>query len=137
MHKLRVHNPDPMKNIATLPVLLVTILCSCSGSDKYQGKWKAMDLKSHKYEIVFSPNSFSVQDTTGKLTNFSYTQNSYYSANSIETYSIQLEDGRGYQIHFPRANDESVALIKDENGVSVYMISRKDYQTYEDIYKLN
>ena len=126
-----------MKNINTLSVLVLVVLSSCSGSDKYQGKWKGMDSKSNKFEIVFSPNSLSIKDSAGKLTDYSYTQNSYHSQNSVVTYGIQLEDGRGYQICFPKSSDESVALIKDENGVSLYTISRKDYRTYEDIYKLN
>ena len=129
--------PYNMKNINLLPVLFLVILSSCSGSDKYQGKWKATDSKKNKFEIIFSPNSFSVKDSTGKSNEYPYTQNSYKSENSIESYGINLEDGRGYQIYFPKSNDETVALIKDEHGMPIYTISRNDYLNYEDIYKLN
>ncbi len=126
-----------MKNIKTLPALFLIILCSCSGSDKYQGKWKATDSKKNKFEITFQPKSFSVKDSTGKSNDYSYSQNSYKYENSVESYGISLEDGRGYQIYFPKSTDETVALIKDENGTPLYTISRKDYLNYEDIYKLN
>ncbi|MGC4021866.1 MAG: hypothetical protein QM734_07915 [Cyclobacteriaceae bacterium] len=93
--------------------------------------------KRNKFEIEFSPNSFSVKDSTGKLTRYSYTQNSYHYENSVETYGIRLEDGRGYQVYFPKSDDETLALLKDEHGMPLFTISRKDYQTYEDVYKLN
>jgi hypothetical protein len=125
-----------MKNAKLLPALLLVVLASCSGSDKYQGKWKATDSKNNKFEIVFQPKSFSVKDSLGKATDFSYTQNSYNYSNSVETYGIQLSDGRSYQINFPKSDDASVGLIKDGNGRPIYTISRNGYVTYDDIFKL-
>jgi hypothetical protein len=120
------------------PILAVLILLfSCSGSDAYQGKWKATDSKGNKFEIIFSPKSFSVKDSAGKSTDYSYTQNSYNHENSVTTYGIQLEDGRGYQINFPKSDDETVGLLKDGNGMPVYTLSRKNYLTYDELYKLN
>jgi len=126
-----------MKRVGLIPFLFLIILFSCSGSDKYQGKWKATDSKSNKFEIIFSPKSFSVKDSAGKSTDYSYSQNSYKYENSVETYGIVLEDGRGYQISFPKKSDESIGLIKDENGAPLYTISRRGYLDYEDVYKLN
>jgi hypothetical protein len=123
-----------MRKIALVFMLL--ILLSCEGSDSYQGKWKALDLKGNKFEIVFSPKSFSIKDSSGKSHRHKYAQNSVKSENSIETYGILLEDGRGYQIYFPK-KEESVGLILDENGVQMYTISRNDFTTYEEIYRLH
>lgn len=112
------------------------LLFSCEGSESCQGKWKAMDEKGDKFEITFTPKTFSLRDSNGKLHEYNYTQNSIKSENSIETYGILLQDGRGYQIYFPM-KDESVGLIKDENGNQMFTISRKDFITYDEIYKLN
>lgn len=124
-----------MKKLILLFLFLI-LLSSCEGSDAYQGKWKAMNTKGEKFEIVFSPKSFSIKDSLGKSQSYNYTQNSIKSENSIESYGILLKDGRGYLIYFP-LKDESVGLIKDENGEQMFTISRKKYITYEEIYKLN
>jgi hypothetical protein len=57
-------------------------------------------------------------------------------ANSVETFGIQLDDGRSYKIYFPLAKDESKGLIKDESGTPIYTISRNEYVEYERLYKL-
>ena len=124
-----------MKKLILLFLSLI-LLSSCEGSDAYQGKWKAMNAKGEKFEIDFSPKSFSIKDSLGKSQSYNYTQNSIKSENSIESYGILLKDGRGYLICFP-LKDESVGLIKDENGELMFTISRKKYITYEEIYKLN
>lgn len=116
--------------------LLVLFLYACNGSGTFQGKWKAMNPEGERFEIEFKPKQFSIIDSTGKAVLHDYVQNSVKSENSIETYGIRLSDGRGYQIYFPK-NDESVGLILDENGVQMFTISRKDYITYDAIYKLN
>ncbi len=127
-----------MKKLSiTLFALLAIILTSCSGSDSYQGKWKAVDAQGGKYEIAFSPDSFTVKDSTGKASNYKYSQNSYHYENGTEVFGIHLEDGRGYQIYFPKGGNDDLGLIKDENGVPVYTIGRKDYVRYDDFYKLN
>lgn len=125
-----------MKKFYILFALFFIILYSCEGSDTYQGKWKALNEKGEKFDINFSPTDFSIKDSTGKSNNYKYTQNSIKSENSIETYGILLDDGRGYQIYFPK-KDESVGLLLDENGKQMFTISRKNYVTYDEIYKLN
>lgn len=125
-----------MKKIYGLFVLFLFTLYSCEGSDSYQGKWKALDSNGAKFEITFLPTNFSIKDSAGKSNKYQYTQNSIKSENAIETYGILLNDGRGYQIYFPK-KDESVGLILDENGKQMFTISRKNYVTYEEIYKLN
>jgi hypothetical protein len=116
--------------------VLVVILIGCSGSDTYRGSWKATDSKGAKYELFFDAKSFTVKDSSGKNEKYEYSQNSVEIENSVSTYGIQLSDGRGYQINFPIANNESLGLIKDENGETLYTISRKGYLKYEDVFKL-
>nr|WP_315257074.1 hypothetical protein [uncultured Flavobacterium sp.] len=126
-----------MKKIrVTLLAILAVILVGCSGSDTYRGSWKATDSKGEKFELFFDAKNFTVKDSTGKSKKYDYSQNSVEIENSVATYGIQLGDGRGYQINFPNAEDESLGLIKDENGNPMYTISRKDYIKYEDVFKL-
>lgn len=126
-----------MKKYSAL-VLMVSFLLAmaCSGSDTYRGEWKAKDGEGNKYEITFHENSIDVRDSTGENTKFEYSQNSVGIKNSIKTYGIKLGDGRMYQIHFPIANDDSKAIIRDENENPLYIISRTQYLNAEDIYKL-
>jgi hypothetical protein len=120
-----------------ISILIVAVfLLACSGSETYRGGWKATDGNGAKFEIMFDAKSFIVQDSLRKETKFEYTQNSVNIKNSISTYGIQLGDGRNYQINFPKANDESVALMLDNNGYVLYTMSRKDYLKYEDVFKL-
>ncbi|REG96385.1 hypothetical protein [Flavobacterium aquicola] len=126
-----------MKKISiTLLAILSVILVGCSGSDTYRGSWKATDSKGGKFEIFFDAKNFTVKNSSGKSEKYDYTQNSVEIENSVTTYGIQLGDGRGYQINFPNADNETLGLIKDENGNPIYTISRKDYIKYEDVYKL-
>lgn len=125
-----------MKKYSLISVFILIIFFSCEGSDSYQGNWKALDSNGKKFEINFSPTKFAIKDSIGKCNIYEYTQNSIKSENSIETYGILLQDGRGYQIYFPK-KDESVGLILDENGKQMFTISRKTYVTYDEIYKLN
>jgi hypothetical protein len=112
------------------------ILISCSGSNTYRGNWKAMTLNGEKVDIVFAEKKLTISDSLKESVTVDYTQNSVNIENSVKTYGIKLNDGRGYQINFPLANNENVGLIKDENGNVIYSISRIDYVKYEDIYKL-
>lgn len=123
-------------SIALLGIVTV-ILIGCSGSDTYQGHWKATDAKGAKFDLFFTAKRFTIKDSLGKGQEFEYSQNSVSIENSIETYGIQLADGRKYQINFPNAKDEALGLIKDENGSPVYTISRKNYIHYEDVFKLD
>lgn len=116
--------------------IITTLVISCSGSDTYRGNWKATDGKGGKFEMNFDAKSFTVKDSKGKKNKYEYTQNSVNIENSVETYGIQLNDGRKLQINFPNANDESLGLIKDENGMPLFTISRNNYVNYEDVFKL-
>ena len=116
--------------------LIVIVLTGCSGSKTYRGAWKAMDADGQKFELFFDAKSFSIKDITGGTKQYDYTQNSISIENSVETYGIQLADGRSYQINFPNTGNETVGLIKDGNGMPVYTISRNGYLQYGDIFKL-
>lgn len=124
------------KLIYLLPFVFIVLLSACSGSETYRGQWKATDADGNKYDITFAENSFTVKDTTGKSSDFKYTQNSVNIENGVETYGIKLEDGRDYQINFPIAKTENKGIIKDGNGVPVYTISKNSYLRYEDLYIL-
>ncbi len=119
-----------------LTFLFIISLSSCDGSDDYQGKWKALDSAGNKFEISFSPRTFSIKDSLGKTNEHSYLQNAFKHENAVDTYGIKLDDGRGYEILFPK-KDESVGIIKDENGKIMFTISRHKYLSYDEIYKLN
>ena len=126
-----------MKKIHTFLLgYFILLLSACSGSDTYRGAWKATDVDGGKFEINFEAKSFTVKDSTGKTDKFDYTQHSVKISNSVETYGIELSDRRKYEINFPKADDESMGLIKDENGRPLYVISRSGYLKYEDVYKL-
>lgn len=116
--------------------IFMVLLAACSGSDVYRGNWKATDKQGTKFEIAFEAKNFAVKDTAGASTTYEYTQNSVKIENSVKTYGIKLGDGRGYQINFPNAGNESVALMKDENGQVLYTMSRNEYINYDDVFKL-
>ncbi|WP_163408029.1 hypothetical protein [Flavobacterium ajazii] len=121
-------------------ICFMFLILSCEGSDIYQGKWKALNLKGEKYQIIFSQKEIIIKNSLGKSVKHSYTQSGMghhgSSDKSIDTCKILLDNGQNYQIYFPK-NDESAGLIIDGNGSQVFSISRKDYLTYDDIYKLN
>ena len=123
-------------SIALLGILAV-ILVGCSGSDTYRGSWKATDANGAKFELFFNAKDFTVRNSSGKKEKFEYSQNSVQIENSVSTYGIQLADGRNYQINFPKSDDESMGIIKDENGIPIYTIGRKSYINYDDVFKLN
>ncbi|OQP59482.1 hypothetical protein A3860_37685 [Niastella vici] len=116
--------------------LIVIMLAACSGSKTYRGSWKAADANGQRFELFFDAKSFSIKDTAGGKKQYDYTQNSISIENSVETYGIELADGRSYQINFPNSSDETVGLIKDGNGMPIYTISRNGYLNYGDIFKL-
>ncbi|HYG14726.1 MAG TPA: hypothetical protein VEC12_03165 [Bacteroidia bacterium] len=125
-----------MKKLNLLLAVLLVILASCSGSDTYQGKWKATDAAGNKFEIDFAPKSVTIKGSKGDSTLYEYTQNSINIENSVETYGINLDDGRTYSIHFPIADDESKGVIMGPSGNLIYTIDRKKFTMYEGIYKL-
>lgn len=117
--------------------LMFIFLQACSGSNTYRGFWKATNAKGEKLEITFDAKSFSVKDSLGTIRNYEYAQHSVSIQNHVETYGINLSDGRAYFIHFPIANDESKGIIKDAGGRPLYVISRNAFISYEDIYELD
>ncbi|MEP7236889.1 MAG: hypothetical protein ABI685_03450 [Ferruginibacter sp.] len=126
-----------MKKAVNFILALVLIsLYSCSGSDTYRGLWKAVDQRGDKFEITFEAKSLSIKDSAGQIKTYTYKQNSVSIQNSVETYGIQVSDGRSYQINFPIANDETKGVIKDGAGMLIYLIGRSGYVKYEDIYGL-
>lgn len=126
-----------MRNLTNFFLGLVLIsLYSCSGSDTYRGLWKAIDERGEKFDITFDAKSFTVKDSTGKIDSYTYKQNSVSIKNSIETYGIQVSDGKSYQINFPVADDETKGVIKDASGRPLYIIGRSRYVEYDEIYGL-
>jgi hypothetical protein len=123
-----------LKLIFTL--FLISLLYSCGGSESYQGKWKALDLKGNKYEITFVENNVSIKNNLGKLTTHNYVQSSMghngSSNNFTDTYEIRLNNGQKYQIFFPK-DEQNCGLIRYGNGI--FSISRKDYLTVDEINK--
>ncbi|MBD3583928.1 hypothetical protein [Flavobacterium selenitireducens] len=124
-----------MKKILLSALAFSTIL-ACSGSETYRGAWKATDANGDKFDITFDAEHFVIRDQSGKKANFEYSQNSVNISNSIETYGIQLGDGRAYKINFPVADDETIGVITDGNGQPLYTIDRDEYKRYEEIYRL-
>jgi hypothetical protein len=126
-----------MKNYLLILVCSFSLfIISCSGSDSYQGNWKATDEDGNKFEIHFEPKRFTIKDSTQKVVEFNYTQNSVQIANGLKTYGIELSDGRQYSIRFPIVGDDNKAIIVPENEKPAYTICRTDYITYDDLYKL-
>lgn len=123
------------KNLLLFLIAAISFV-RCSGSDSYRGSWKAVDMKGKEFVIDFQSKQFSIKDSTGKKETFTYKQHSVSIVNSVSTYGIQLGDGRKLIIHFPFANKDHIALLKDENGLPLYTLCRKEYLSYEDIYKL-
>ena len=126
-----------MRNALNFLLGMVLIsLYSCSGSDTYRGVWKALNVRGEKLEINFEAKSLTIKDSTGQIKTYNYKQNSVSNKNSVETYGIQVSDGKSYQINFPIANDETMGVIKDAAGTPLYIIGRSRYVQYDEIYGL-
>lgn len=119
------------KTLCYLFVLLC--LCSCSGSDTYRGAWKATNANGVKFELTFEAKKLSIKDSSGKVKEYEYVQNSVSIKNSIETYGIHLRNGQNYLIHFPLPDDESKAVITDESDNPMYTIGKEQYVGLADL----
>ena len=126
-----------MRNSGYLIIIIFigVLLTSCSGSETYRGEWKATDSNGTHLDITFQEKSFSVKNGTNS-SSFGYTQNSVSVENSVETYGIEVDDGRSFQIQFPVANDKSKAIVLGLYDNVIYTISRGSYISHDDIYKL-
>ncbi|RZL32497.1 MAG: hypothetical protein EOO96_13935 [Pedobacter sp.] len=126
-----------MKNFSYIFfALIATFFVACSGSDTYQGEWKATNNQGSKYTLNFSPKELSIKDSTGKSVKYGYTQNSIKISNGIKNYGINLKDGRKYTITFPISKDETKAYLSGGNGKTVYTLSRNSYISQDDLYQL-
>ncbi|RQO32184.1 hypothetical protein DBR32_00790 [Taibaiella sp. KBW10] len=126
-----------MKNYLSLLLCVsMLLLISCSGSDVYQGNWKATDMSGNKFEINFAPKQFTIKETNGKIATYAYTQNKIKIQNSVKSYGITLADGRMFTITFPLAKEAGKAIITLDNKQPLYIISRNAYITYKDFYSL-
>lgn len=127
-----------MKNLSRFVIpCLIILFANCSGSDAYQGKWKAVNSDGEKFEIVFEPEQVTIKDSTGDVSRYDYTQNSIAIKNSVKTYGIRLDDGRAYSIRFPNSDEPDKAVILADEDEAIYVISRNDYVELDDLYNLN
>ncbi len=124
-----------MKKFSLLLLPLVILLSGCSGSDAYQGDWKATNPKGKKFQMNFEPKSFTVERNDSIIATFSYSQNSISIENGVTTYGIKLNNGRQYNITFPISGDKTKGVITMENEQPIYIISRTSYLDYKDVYK--
>ena len=115
--------------------LAVVVLTACSGSETYRGLWKATDNNGEQVDIVFGENDFTITKEKD-VKKYEYSQNKVNISNGVELYGINLDNGKTLQIHFPIADDESKGAILDMNGRPVYIISRNNYPSYNDVYGL-
>ena len=120
-----------------LVLISIVFLAACSGSDTYRGDWKATNAEGEQYSLTFEAKKITVTNADGEVTEYTYTQNSVSIENGIETYGINLGDGRKCQLNFPLAKDETVGVLLDGNNMVMYAISRNDYITYDAIFALD
>ncbi|MEZ4859202.1 MAG: hypothetical protein R2781_10365 [Flavobacteriaceae bacterium] len=114
---------------------LILILGACSGSDAYQGMWKATNEAGEHLDIEFGENDLFITQES-KTEQYQYSQNSINISNGVKTYGITLSDGRSFQIQFPIKGDESKGAMLDSNGRAVFIINRDDYIGYKEVYGL-
>lgn len=127
-----------MKNVFLgLTGFILLIFVACSGSETYRGDWKATDANGGRSTLHFDAKMISVTDSTGNVQTYEYSQNSVNIENSISTYGIQLSDGRIYKLTFPVPSKQTVALLKDESGQTIYALCRDEFIDYHGLYKLD
>ena len=126
-----------MKRIITAVFILFSlILTGCSGSDVYQGTWKALNGEQKQFEITFSPKEMTIKKVDGESEKWGYTQNSVSIRNSTKTYGIRVDNGMSYSIEFPIPNDTDKGAIADQNGQVLFIIGKSKYYSYNDVYGL-
>lgn len=123
------------KLISQTLLFLTLLLAGCSGSDAYQGTWKALNEEGEKTEIIFEPKQMTIMDENDEAVSWSYSQNSVSFENSTHIYGIKLENGLTYSLVFQ--GDSEKGIIVDQNDNILFVIGRDKYYTYEDIYGLN
>lgn len=124
-----------MKKMLSIVFIAFSFLfAACSGSDVYQGDWKAMNAKDVKYDLNFGPDSLHIVDASGETTTYEYSQYSVSFENSKKTYGIKLDNGLSYSIIFPESTEKGVMV--DDNGYIFFTIGRADYYNYNDIFGL-
>ncbi len=124
-----------MKNLFHLVLMsMALIMAACSGSETYQGDWKAMAPDGVKADLHFDAKTFTETDSAGVSTSFQYSQNSVNIANGVKSFGIQLKEGGAYRIVFPISGDVTKGVITTEVGNVLYTICRTGYVTYEEVY---
>lgn len=117
-------------------LLLSFLVVSCSGSDAYQGEWKATNNNKEEFFIAFDRDNFIVTDAQGNTETYEYTQHSYKSHNSVVTYGIRLsKDGRELKVHFPIPKNENIGYIMSAQDQIIFTLSRDEFITPDDINK--
>ena len=117
-------------------ILFCIILTSCSGSDVYQGTWKALDGEEKQFEITFRPKEMAIKEVDGESEKQGYSQNSVSIRNSTRTYGIQLDNGMSYSVVFPIPGNVEKGAITDQNGQILFIIGKSKYYSYKDVYGL-
>ncbi|WP_025125307.1 hypothetical protein [Myroides odoratimimus] len=118
-------------------LILCTLLISCSGSDTYQGEWKATDENNKHFTITFEKRKYTITSEDGQVSTHNYIEFEHHTINSIETYGIRMiEEGKELYIHFPIKNNNVIAFIQTKGKQVLYTLSRDAYLTTSDVYKL-
>ncbi|SHM57513.1 hypothetical protein [Myroides odoratimimus] len=109
-------------------LVLCTLLSSCSGSDTYQGEWKATDENNKHFTITFEKRKYTITSEDGQVSTHNYTEFEHHTINSIETYGIRMiEEGKELYIHFPIKNNNVIAFIQTKGKQVLYTLSRDAY----------
>jgi hypothetical protein len=117
-------------------ILFSLILTGCSGSDVYQGTWKALDGEEKQFEITFSPKEMTIKKVDGDSEKRGYSQNSVSIKNSTRTYGIQVDNGMSYSVVFPVPDNVEKGAITDQNGQILFVIGKSKYYSYNDVFGL-
>jgi len=112
------------------------VLFACSGSDSYQGNWKATTSNGEELEIIFEPKKMII-NKSGETDTVEYKQHEISYENGQRTYGIRTKDGRSYYIYFPIAKNSEQGVILSGNNQPVYVIDREEHLSHDDLYRLD